>query len=79
MLGGVIRITRVSGKGCEELGRMGLLDTSRCCKICHSADGRAPPPPWGPVTRRSLTAATPSCAAPARSSWCAGRASTDPV
>jgi hypothetical protein len=37
---GVIRITRVSGKGCEELGRMGLLDTSRCCKICHSADGR---------------------------------------
>jgi hypothetical protein len=31
---GVIRITRVSGKGCEELGRMGLLDTSRCCKIC---------------------------------------------
>lgn len=48
MLGGVIRITRVSGKGCEELGRMGLLDTSRCCKICHTADGRAPAATLGP-------------------------------
>jgi hypothetical protein len=45
---GVIRITRVSGKGCEEVGRMGLLDTSRCCKICHSADGRAPAATLGP-------------------------------
>ena len=48
MLGGVIRITRVSGKGCEELGRMGLLDTSRCCKICHSADGHFSATPMGP-------------------------------
>jgi len=38
---GVIRSTRVSGRGCEELGRMGLLDASRCCKICHSADGKS--------------------------------------
>jgi hypothetical protein len=27
---------------------MGLLDTSRCCKICHSADGRAPAATLGP-------------------------------
>ena len=38
---GVIKSTRVSGRGCEELGRMGLLDASRCCKICHSADGKS--------------------------------------
>ena len=63
---GVIRITRVSGKGCEELG-MGLLDTSRCCKICHSADGRAAAT-LGPCHATLPTAATPSCAAPARSS-----------
>lgn len=31
---GVIRSTR----GCEELKRMGLLDTSWCCEICHSAE-----------------------------------------
>ncbi|HEY6712954.1 MAG TPA: hypothetical protein VK869_12700 [Rubrobacteraceae bacterium] len=45
---GVIRSTRVSGKGCEELGRMNLLDTSRCCKICHSADEHSSAAPLGP-------------------------------
>lgn len=24
--------------GCEELGERGLIETSRCCEICHSAD-----------------------------------------
>ena len=38
---GVIRSTRTSGKGCEELGRMGLLDLTRCCKVCHSAGGNS--------------------------------------
>jgi hypothetical protein len=45
---GVVRSSRVSGKGCEELGRMGLLDASACCRICHSADGRAPAAALGP-------------------------------
>lgn len=27
-----------SAMGCEELGQMGLIETSRCCDICHSAD-----------------------------------------
>lgn len=26
--------------GCVELDRLGLLDTSTCCEICHSADAR---------------------------------------
>ena len=39
----------VSGKGCEGWEGMGPAGHLRCCKICHSADGRAPPPPWGPV------------------------------
>ena len=38
---GVNRSTQTSGRGCEELGRVGLLDASRCCKICHSADGKS--------------------------------------
>ena len=38
---GVTRSTRASGRGCEELGRVGLLDASVCCRICHSADGRS--------------------------------------
>jgi hypothetical protein len=36
---GAIRNTRVGGRGCEELARMGLLDTSGCCKVCYSAEG----------------------------------------
>ena len=27
---------------------MSLLDTSRCCKICHSADGHFSAAPMGP-------------------------------
>jgi hypothetical protein len=45
---GVMRSARVSGKGCEELEKMRLLDTSRCCKICHSADGNFSAAPMGP-------------------------------
>lgn len=30
---------RTSAAGCGELGVMGLVDTSECCEICHSADG----------------------------------------
>ncbi|QIN82201.1 hypothetical protein GBA63_05730 [Rubrobacter tropicus] len=31
-----------SAVGCEELGRLGLLDTSDCCALCHSAARYAP-------------------------------------
>lgn len=28
--------------GCVELGKLGLLDTSGCCELCHSAVEYAP-------------------------------------
>jgi hypothetical protein len=28
--------------GCEELGRLGLLDTAACCWRCHSVEEYAP-------------------------------------
>ena len=31
-----------SAVGCEELGRMGLVDTSECCEQCHHAERYAP-------------------------------------
>jgi hypothetical protein len=32
----ILKVGRVSAVGCEELGRLGLVDTSVCCEICHS-------------------------------------------
>ncbi|MGH3148190.1 MAG: hypothetical protein ACRDTR_20595 [Rubrobacter sp.] len=34
--------------GCEELGRLGLMDTALCCKICHSVERHVPGVPLGP-------------------------------
>ena len=34
----VARTAWVSAVGCEELGRLGLLDTSGCCELCHTAE-----------------------------------------
>ena len=34
----VIGAAQVNAVGCEELGRMGLVDTSECCERCHFAD-----------------------------------------
>ena len=31
-----------SAVSCEELGRMGLVDTSACCERCHYAERYAP-------------------------------------
>ena len=28
----------MSDVGCEELGRLGLLDTSGCCELCHTTE-----------------------------------------
>lgn len=33
---------RVSAVGCEELGQLGLMDTSSCCEICHSVERLVP-------------------------------------
>lgn len=30
--------TDITAVGCQEAGRMGLIETSMCCEICHSAD-----------------------------------------
>jgi len=35
-----VRASHRTAVGCEELGRAGLMDTSGCCEICHSADER---------------------------------------
>ena len=45
---GVIRSSGASGRGCEELREIGLLDASRCCNICHSADGNSSAASLGP-------------------------------
>ncbi len=34
----ILRTWRVGALGCEELGRLGLMDTSVCCEICHSVE-----------------------------------------
>jgi hypothetical protein len=34
--------------GCWELGQMDLIETSRCCEVCHSADEYAPVGSLGP-------------------------------
>lgn len=31
-----------SAMGCWELGQIGLIETFRCCEICHSADEYTP-------------------------------------
>jgi hypothetical protein len=42
------RFGRVSAVGCEELGRLGHMDTSVCCEICHSVDQHVTGIPLGP-------------------------------
>lgn len=39
---------QMGAMSCLELGRMGLLDASRCCERCHSADAYAPAGTLGP-------------------------------
>ena len=34
----VSRVIRPSAVGCWELRSMGLVDISRCCETCHSAE-----------------------------------------
>ncbi|MBA2440962.1 MAG: hypothetical protein H0V53_00950 [Rubrobacter sp.] len=34
----VVRSGQSNAVGCEELGLMGTIDTSKCCGRCHSAD-----------------------------------------
>lgn len=33
-------ISSITAVGCQEAGRLGLIETSLCCEICHSADER---------------------------------------
>lgn len=49
----ILRVGRVSAVGCEELGRLGLMDTSACCEICHSVERHVPGATLGPC-RASL-------------------------
>jgi len=49
----ILRTWRVTAVGCEEAGRLGLMDTSACCEICHSAERYVPCLPLGPC-RASL-------------------------
>ena len=37
----VVGAPQVNAVGCEELGRMGLVDTSECCERCHYAESHA--------------------------------------
>ena len=38
----VVGAAQASVLGCEELGRMGLVNISRCCEWCHQAERHAP-------------------------------------
>lgn len=38
----VVGAAQASVLGCEELGRMGLVNTFGCCERCHQADRHAP-------------------------------------
>lgn len=44
----VRKVANTDTTTCSELDKMGLLDLSLCCKICHSADEYAPLSRVGP-------------------------------
>jgi len=44
----ILRTGRVGALGCEELGRLRLMDTSVCCKVCHSVERYVQGVPLGP-------------------------------
>lgn len=48
----ILRTGRVGALGCEELGRLRLMDTSVCCEVCHSVERHVPVSPWGRAARR---------------------------
>lgn len=49
----LLKVGSVGAVGCGELGRLGLVDTSACCGVCHSVERHVPGVPLGPC-RASL-------------------------
>jgi hypothetical protein len=41
-VGGLIGSALAGLVGCEELGRLGMIDVSGCCGLCHSVEVYAP-------------------------------------